>query len=192
MLTPPPPASVHPLCSTLHVILQRISPLSVNSIRAGLARTCYTLQLIPLIPCAASVQELKITDCLDEAERDLRNLIAQTFLAQKRAAEEEAFAEAVFFDPDEDQEIKRARNTWARPWKNNRHGRPDYESSTLARILRDGDLLNPESSVSKLFRTRFRVPYPVFLKIVQWAKDAFDTSAKDCTGRRGIPMELKV
>jgi hypothetical protein len=36
-------------------------------------------------------------------------------------------------------------------------------------MLRDGDLLNPESSASKLFRTRFRVPYPVFLKIVQWA-----------------------
>ena len=42
------------------------------------------------------------------------------------------------------------------------------------------------------FCTRFRVPYPVFLKIVQWAKEAFDTSAKDCTGRRGILMELKV
>jgi len=49
-------------------------------------------------------------------------------------------------------------------------------------MLRDGDLLDPESSASKLFRTRFRVPYTVFLKIVQWAKEAFDTSAKDCRG----------
>lgn len=132
-------------------------------------------------------------DELGEAERDLRNLIARSFLAhRKRTAEEEAFAWAVFFDPDEDREIKRARNTWARPGNSNRHGRPDYDSSTWARMLRDGDLLNPESSASKLFRTRFRVPYPVLLKIVQWAKEAFDTSAKDCTGRRGIPMELKV
>ena len=79
-------------------------------------------------------------DELGEAERDLRNLIARSYLAhKKRAAEEEAFAEAVFFDPDEDQDIKRARNTWARPGKSNRHGRPDYESSTWARRAPGGN-----------------------------------------------------
>ena len=96
-------------------------------------------------------------DELGEAERDLRNLIARSFLAhRKRTAEEEAFAWAVFFDPDEDREIKRARNTWARPGNSNRHGRPDYDSSTWARMLRSEELVGQGKRTSHHSGTWFK------------------------------------
>ena len=127
----------------------------------------------------------------------MRNIFARALLHRKRSKlDDEVFAEAVLFDDEEDMDIKRARNTCKRPGGSNAHGREDYSASTWARMLRDNvdELLNPSSAKAKLFRTRFRVPYPVFLKLLTWTKEWHEGEGHgtDCSGRARIPTELKL
>ena len=58
-------------------------------------------------------------------------------------------------------------------------------------------LQNPElqvlgSPLRRVFRRRFRVPYPIFLRLVQWAKGWHEQNECDCTGRERCPIESKV
>ena len=55
-----------------------------------------------------------------------------------------------------------------RPGGSNTHGRPVYADTTWGRMLREQAevLKDPNSTQAKLFRRRFRVPYPLFLLYV--------------------------
>ena len=45
--------------------------------------------------------------------------------------------------------------------------RPDYDQSVWARFLRRAGVAEPRHKNGKLFRTRFRTPYPVFRDIYE-------------------------
>jgi len=126
---------------------------------------------------------------------NLRNIIARALLEhRKRGADDDVLAEAILFDEDEEIEMKRARNTWRRPGGSNATGRTDYANSTWAKMLRDNaeELLKPESAMAKVFRRRFRVPYPIFVLLLRWTKDWHETAATDAAGRVRVPTELKL
>ena len=126
---------------------------------------------------------------------NLRNVIARALLEhRKRGADDDVLAEAILFDEDEEIEIKRARNTWQRPGGSNATGRTDYANSTWAKMLRDNteEFMKPESAMAKIFRRRFRVPYPIFVVVLSWTKDWHETAATDVAGRVRVPTELKL
>ena len=91
---------------------------------------------------------------------DLRNVMARAaIVGKRRSQDDELFAEELFFDHEELEHIKRARNTGRRPGGTNATGRKNYEESTWARMLRDqsAQLKSHTSPESKVFRNRFRV-----------------------------------
>jgi hypothetical protein len=55
-----------------------------------------------------------------------------------------------------------------------------------AEVLKD-----PNSTQAKLFRRRFRVPYPLFLLYVEWTTDELE-SMPPLAGWPPVPMTLKV
>lgn len=72
--------------------------------------------------------------------------------------------------------------------------RPDYSSSVWARMLLSDRIKDPsDRKGGKLFRRRFRVPYPLFLDVVKLTRDSgLFLEGCDCTGRAAAPLELKV
>ena len=94
-------------------------------------------------------------------------------------------------DEEEGRERKR-RNTGPRPGGSNATGRPRYWESVWGRMLREPALQVVESPARKVFRRRFRVPYPIFVRLVQWAKGWHERSKYDCCHRERCPTELKV
>ena len=77
--------------------------------------------------------------------------------------------------------------------------RPDYDQSPWAHMLSGTAQKNPSLREGKLFRRRFRVPYPVFEYIVRVARERkwFVNKngmepARDAFGRKAVPLELKV
>lgn len=55
------------------------------------------------------------------------------------------------------------------------------------------EVKDPFSSKGRLFRNRFRVPFSLFLKLVEMAEElGFEKRPKDCCGRSSIPLELKI
>ena len=62
------------------------------------------------------------------------------------------------------------------------------------------DLMNPESDAHKLFRLRFRVPFTIFLMLLNWTKEWYCYSEsnpngvrdRDALGRPSVPLSLKV
>lgn len=73
--------------------------------------------------------------------------------------------------------------------------RGDYLNSAWWLFLQKDTIKNPFHRDGKLFRTRFRVPYDVFMYIVNLCKvemkEDLNTESKDIFGRY-IPIELKV
>ena len=69
--------------------------------------------------------------------------------------------------------------------------RPKYMESTWGRILTDPQFKNPsDRRDGKLFRRRFRVPYPMFEKLVEIAREnSWFSERPDCTGRPSAPFE---
>jgi hypothetical protein len=83
-----------------------------------------------------------------------------------------------------------------------------YHESNWGKMLKEEKekLLDPDSKESKIFRNRFRVPYPIFLRLVQWTKSWYDKDdsvpgsrksdcsigAYDAVNNPSIPCELKV
>ena len=126
-----------------------------------------------------------------DIEQELHETLRRNRLKRARA---QFIAE--FFDDEELEEINRGRgrHSFSRPGGGNSGGRPDYWESTWGRMLRNqaSALSDFNSSASRTFRNRFRVPYPVFLMIVDRAKARFPTKECDLAGRPSIPMELKV
>ena len=126
-----------------------------------------------------------------EEDIELRNLFVRATLSRKRSAEDDFLVEAVFFSDDEDAGIKRVRS---RPGGSNANGRPDYGETTWGRMLRDdvAELQDHTSAKAKIFRARFRLPYPVYLKLLEWVKIWHEKNAHDASGRDRIPTELKL
>ena len=126
---------------------------------------------------------------------DLRNMMARAaIVGKRRSQDDELFAEELFFDHEELEHIKRARNTGPRPGGTNATGRKNYEESTWARMLRNqsAQLKSHTSPESKVFRNRFRVPFAIFERLALWAKGWHEKGKADASGRRRIPTELKV
>ncbi|CAM9283154.1 unnamed protein product, partial [Discosporangium mesarthrocarpum] len=61
-------------------------------------------------------------------------------------------------------------------------------------MLRDESLGDPESRSAILFRRRFRVPYPFFVRLVEKVRQQgwLGSGGADAAGRPGIPLEAKV
>ena len=72
------------------------------------------------------------------------------------------------------------------PWRNN----------AWLQLLQDNQVKDPKTRQGKDFRRRFRVPYPVFERIVQICRTTgefiFNYSPVDVTGQLSIPLELKI
>jgi hypothetical protein len=68
----------------------------------------------------------------------------------------------------------------------------DFKNTKWGKMLANNDLNNPRSKLSKLFRRRFRVPYPVFLRLVADAGERFPSGVPDTCGRKGLPLECKI
>ena len=70
--------------------------------------------------------------------------------------------------------------------------RPDYDQSTWAIFMRDPDIRDPTSAAGKLFRRRFRVPYPLYQRLYQMCLEIGFEEKKDAAGRPGVPLQLKL
>lgn len=73
-------------------------------------------------------------------------------------------------------------------------GKVHYEYSDWGRMLLNERIKDPaDRKGGKLFRKRFRVPYPLFEKMVQMTRDAGWFSEKpNCAGTPSAPLELKI
>lgn len=73
-------------------------------------------------------------------------------------------------------------------------GKVPYEYSTWGRMLLNERIKDPaDRKGGKLFRLRFRVPYPLFEKMVEMTRESgWFTEAPNCTGIPGAPLELKI
>lgn len=59
-----------------------------------------------------------------------------------------------------------------------------YEATTWGVLLKDPRIQDPSTPQGKLFRTRFRVPYPKFLELVEFSKENNIRVNKD-----GVPIK---
>ena len=73
-------------------------------------------------------------------------------------------------------------------------GRVNYDYSCWGMMLVNDRMKDPgDRKGGKLFRRRFRVPYPLFEQIVQMTREAgWFTESPNCTGIQGAPLELKI
>ena len=54
-------------------------------------------------------------------------------------------------------------------------------------------MIDPTSHVGKKFRLRFRVPFPVFRKLLDMTQElGFELRPKSSAGVAGIPLEIQV
>jgi hypothetical protein len=74
---------------------------------------------------------------------------------------------------------KRLNNYWKSPW---------------GVMMEDENIRDPASSEGIDFRRRFRVPFPVFCKLVTLAEESnlFSCATKDSYGRVCAPIELQI
>ena len=59
-------------------------------------------------------------------------------------------------------------------------------------MLRNVDLQISGSNAQKVFMRRFRLPYPIFVRLVKWAKGWHEVCQNDSAGRPRCPTELKL
>ena len=73
-------------------------------------------------------------------------------------------------------------------------GRPPYEMSCWGRMLVHPRTKDPtDSKGGVLFRRRFRVPYPLFERLVAVTRaNAWFSERNDAVGRKCAPLELKL
>lgn len=73
-------------------------------------------------------------------------------------------------------------------------GRVNYDYSCWGRMLVNDRMKDPgDRKGGKLFRRRFRVPYPLFEQIVAMTREAgWFTEQSNCTRIPGAPLELKI
>jgi hypothetical protein len=70
----------------------------------------------------------------------------------------------------------------------------DYTKSLWWQMLQDPEIEDPASESGRKFRRRFRVPYPIFVRIVEMAEIVgFELRPiNQVTREPGVPLELKV
>ena len=72
----------------------------------------------------------------------------------------------------------------------------DYNDSTWGRILAEDQiqLQIHNSDDALLFRFRFRIPYKLFLILLEWTEEGINSTEKttDCAGRSRVPTGLKL
>ena len=114
--------------------------------------------------------------------------------SRKRKEEDDFFMEHFFRCLQAEGGESKKRNTCQRPGGSNLKGRVDYGNTPWARMLRENadELEQPDSMAGKLFRLRFRIPYPVFLRLLAWTKAWHEKNSTDASGRQRIPTELKL
>jgi hypothetical protein len=73
-------------------------------------------------------------------------------------------------------------------------GKSNYLTSTWGRLLFNARIRDPtDKKGGKLFRRRFRVPYPLFEHLVEMTRNSgWFSEAADCTGQMAAPLELKI
>ncbi|CAB1103138.1 unnamed protein product [Ectocarpus sp. CCAP 1310/34] len=99
-------------------------------------------------------------------------------------------------DPDSEEEEEDNREIKRRRV----YPRKDYNISGWAIQLQElkdlevDGIVGPTSRPARRFRESFRLPYPFFVELVALVKqrDWFPTGKQDASGRRGIPVQLKV
>ncbi|CAB1097890.1 unnamed protein product [Ectocarpus sp. CCAP 1310/34] len=99
-------------------------------------------------------------------------------------------------DPDSEEEEEDNREIKRRRV----YPRKDYNISGWAIQLQElkdlevDGIVDPTSRPARRFRESFRLPYPFFVELVALVKqrDWFPTGKQDASGRRGIPVQLKV
>ena len=74
---------------------------------------------------------------------------------------------------------------------------PDpWQQVKWLQLISDPTVNDPTSRSGKDFRKKFRVPYPLFVKMVQMCKETddplFNYSTTDAAGAKSIPLELKI
>lgn len=112
-------------------------------------------------------------------------------LIQQEAGEEDCAAAAgALEDEEEEPKAKQQRRSYPRP---------DYMKSAwgqmlqrLAELHASEDGLDEESREARQFVIAFRVPYEMFLGIVEAVAPAFPAATHDVAARQCIPVELKV
>ena len=71
--------------------------------------------------------------------------------------------------------------------------RKDYYESAFWHIVANPSNQDPQSFDGRCFRRRFRVPYSVFLQLVDFAEAlGFDRRPVDAAGKNGAPLEIKI
>ena len=82
----------------------------------------------------------------------------------------------------------------ARPKRRKKKRIFDYWNSPWGLMLKDENVKDPSSREGIDFRRRFRVPFPVFCKLVTIAEESnlFSCATTDCYGRACAPIELKI
>jgi hypothetical protein len=68
--------------------------------------------------------------------------------------------------------------------------RPNYWESTWGKLLRDPNISNPMSSVSKKFRRRFRVPYKLFNEVL--LPQCIQSNIFEMKHNSIVPVELRI
>ena len=68
----------------------------------------------------------------------------------------------------------------------------NYNTSNWALMLMAGRCKSPISRDGRLFRRRFRVPYPIFQQIVSLTREKMWYKETDGIGRPSAPLELKI
>ena len=59
--------------------------------------------------------------------------------------------------------------------------------------MRNPEIRNPASNSGKLFRRRFRVPFPLYERLYQMCIEmGFEENVVDAFGRAGVPLQLKL
>ncbi len=71
---------------------------------------------------------------------------------------------------------------------------PDYSATHWMRMINDAHLRIPGTRAAKLFRRRFRMPFPSFEKLLAICRQPgwFDYGPVDVAGHPTAPLELKV
>ena len=100
-------------------------------------------------------------------------------------------------DEEEDEEEmmrmrRKRRNCGKRPGGTNRTDRLHYWASTWGTMLRNPEIHTVGSDTRKTFMRRFRVPYSLFTRLVDWTKGWHEKNPTDIVGRPRCPTELKV
>lgn len=89
---------------------------------------------------------------------------------------------------------KKSRDRNCKPKRHRRSKPPvNYLTSVWWEMLQDPRIKDPKSDEGKLFRRRFRVPFPVFERLTQIAVElGFPLRPRGANGRLGVPLKLKV